>query len=101
MEEFDPTNLVYLPLLALCYKERPVKVSSSMEGVSKDDDDNLCPEEEAWDMNSLTPKMVMQFRSKELLRELWGALHSRYEWSCEQRLTHLQNAIQRFENKWI
>ena len=63
---------------------RPTKSSSSKEEVSKDDDEDHNPEQQAQDMkdqhafvilmNSLTPKIVIQFGSKETSSKLWEAL---------------------------
>ena len=57
-------------------------------------------DQDAWDLkdqhayailiNSLSSKVAVQFSSNNTSKELWEAIHARYEWSSDQRLIHLQ-----------
>lgn len=58
------------------------------------------PKQDAWDMKDqhayvilmslLTTKVATQFGSKLTSKDLWEAIHARFEWSSDQRLIHLQ-----------
>ena len=75
---------------------------SPVESAALVGDDNQEPtiEQDAWDLKdqhafailikSLSSKVAVQFSSNNTSKELLEAIHSRYEWSSDQRLIHLQ-----------